>query len=232
MKRNYLDCSFNDNGYTWLTGDSAGGNLASTVALKLRDESFTPAVKLQVLIYPSIQVLHLKLPSMLQNVDGPVITRADLPLHILTNLNISLAHTQAFMNNDHVSPAAKAKYYTTYLNVDNLPKKYLEGYEAQSMSTGDEETWNLVKDRVLNPYFSPLVAADLSRLPAAFLVSCENDVLRDEGLLYAHRLRSAGVRVDHFNHDIGFHGEFTFAAEWPETQEAIGEIVAFIKKNL
>ena len=47
-----------------------------------------------------------------------------------------------------------------------------------------------------DPYFSPLVAEDLSDLPHAYIIACEYDVLRDDAILYARRLAVAGVRTE------------------------------------
>lgn len=47
------------------------------------------------------------------------------------------------------------------------------------------------------PYASPVLAPDLSGLPAAVVLTAERDTLRRDGLLYVERLRAAGVQVWH-----------------------------------
>lgn len=46
-----------------------------------------------------------------------------------------------------------------------------------------------------NPEVSPILTTNLSGLPPAVIINAEFDPLRDDGVLYASKLRSAGVRV-------------------------------------
>jgi len=55
-------------------------------------------------------------------------------------------------------------------------------------------------------YAAPARAEDLSGLPPTYLVTCELDPLRDEGLTYAMRLLAAGVPVEVHNYPGAFHG--------------------------
>jgi acetyl esterase len=57
-----------------------------------------------------------------------------------------------------------------------------------------------------NPLVSPLRAADLSRLPPAFIATAEFDPLRDDGEAYAARLAEAGIPVTVKRYDGMIHG--------------------------
>jgi acetyl esterase len=57
-----------------------------------------------------------------------------------------------------------------------------------------------------SPYAAPARAADLSGLPPAYIVTCEFDPLRDEGIEYARRLMQAGVPTELHHYPGTFHG--------------------------
>ncbi len=60
--------------------------------------------------------------------------------------------------------------------------------------------------RRLEPYASPLQAEDLSNLPATFLLTCEYDPLRDEGIAYGRKLEQHGVEVEYTHCEGMIHG--------------------------
>jgi acetyl esterase/lipase len=57
-----------------------------------------------------------------------------------------------------------------------------------------------------SPYAAPARATDLSGLPPAYVVTCEFDPLRDEGIEYAQRLMQAGVATELHHYPGTFHG--------------------------
>jgi len=87
-----------------------------------------------------------------------------------------------------------------------------------------------------NPYVSPLRASldYLNGLPPTLVITDENDVLRDEGEAYAHRLQAAGVptvstRYDGTIHDFGV---LNAIADLPTTRAAIRQVADGIRSHI
>lgn len=70
---------------------------------------------------------------------------------------------------------------------------------------GNLHIWNDLKDVLLDPYFAPLLADDLTGLPKTFVYTAVQDPLNNEGVIFGHRLREAGADVEHYNNLAGFH---------------------------
>ena len=63
-----------------------------------------------------------------------------------------------------------------------------------------------------DPFASPLLAADLTGLPPALIMTAEFDPLRDQGAEFAVRLRAAGVSAELCQWDGHVHGAASFTA--------------------
>ena len=80
----------------------------------------------------------------------------------------------------------------------------------------------------MNPHASPLLAADLSGLPPALVITAECDPLRDEGEAYARRLRQAGVEVVSKRYDGMIHPFFSLLGALPQAMEAVEQVAEFV----
>ncbi|WP_405802175.1 alpha/beta hydrolase fold domain-containing protein [Streptomyces sp. NBC_01506] len=78
---------------------------------------------------------------------------------------------------------------------------------------------------LLEPEISPLHAPSHAGLPPTTIVVAGHDPLHDEGVMYAERLREAGVPVELFDYPRMVHGFANAPHLFRETAAALGEVV-------
>ncbi|MDQ3931442.1 MAG: alpha/beta hydrolase, partial [Actinomycetota bacterium] len=88
---------------------------------------------------------------------------------------------------------------------------------------GPEDDWDLSE-------VSPLHRSDLRGLPRTLLIVAGHDPLRDEGVLYAKRLESAGVPTLLRNYHGMIHGFVRFLRRFDTAHDAIREVATFVRK--
>jgi acetyl esterase len=87
-------------------------------------------------------------------------------------------------------------------------------------------------DQVDDPRVSPLRTTDLAGLPPALIFTAGFDVVRDEGAVYAEKLRAAGVRVAYRNFDSLIHGFVGMRGVLQAAARAMDDVVAGLRHEL
>ena len=108
-------------------------------------------------------------------------------------------------------------------NNDLKTPSYQEHARAKPLSTAMMK-WFLaqyVGDQSPTPYSFPLRARDLTKLPAATVITADIDPLRDDGKEYAVALRNAGVRVAYKNFHGMTHEFFGMGAVLEKSKDAV-----------
>ena len=78
-------------------------------------------------------------------------------------------------------------------------------------------------------YYSPVEAKDFKNLPPAYIETAEFDCLHDDGILYAEKLQSAGIKVV-LNETRGTMHGFDIVQKAEITRQALAERIRFMKR--
>uniref|UniRef100_A0A670Z0R3 Alpha/beta hydrolase fold-3 domain-containing protein n=1 Tax=Pseudonaja textilis TaxID=8673 RepID=A0A670Z0R3_PSETE len=191
-----------------ISGDSCGANFATRICQLLVDRRDLPKVHAQALIYPGLQALNLSLPSYQQNCRSPFLWSKLVTYFCCRYLNKSTSFANDLLKGSHVPKASRVKY-RKWVNADSIPERFkVRGYTEQdhSLSNFNPQLHEEMKE-LLSENISPLLAEDavVCKLPQTFLLTCEYDVLRDDGLLYMKRLMDNGVPVTWSHVENGMH---------------------------
>jgi len=155
-------------------GDSAGGNLATVVALALRDQLSQP-LACQLLIYP------------------------------VTDLRLVTDSINRYASGYGLTTAAMRYFRDVYLRTES------DQHDRRA---------------------SPLLAADLSKLPPALVLTAGFDPLRDEGRAYADALSAAGNHVQYVCFERQIHGFIIMGGIIDEANTAVALCADYLRTHL
>ena len=79
-------------------------------------------------------------------------------------------------------------------------------------------------------YYSPVEAGSFEGLPPAYIETAEFDCLHDDGILYAEKLREAGIRVELNETKDTMHG-FDIMQKAETTKAALAARIEFMKRT-
>lgn len=79
---------------------------------------------------------------------------------------------------------------------------------------------------------APLHAPDLTGAPRTYLLTCGLDVLHDEGVAYAERLRAAGVEVTAIDLTGMTHGFLTMSRVLPIALDVVQDVARWLRSSL
>ncbi|XP_032992275.1 arylacetamide deacetylase-like 4 [Lacerta agilis] len=217
-----------------IVGESSGATKATAICQELVTREDLPRVRAQVLVYPFLQAIDFNLPSYQQNQSiSPLFRKRTVKLG-LTYLTGKTMNVDRILKGAHIPPDLREKYQK-WISADNIPEEFkARGYVPVAPAPFSEELYEQVK-RGTETMFAPLLAEDdiIRQLPETFILTCEYDVLRDDGLLYKKRLEDNGVPVTWFHVQDGFHGVMCMAGlqsfEFPSTQKCLQNVIQFLK---
>ncbi|KAM6161370.1 arylacetamide deacetylase-like [Erethizon dorsatum] len=215
-----------------VSGDSAGGNLAAAVTQQLLgDPEVKTKLKIQALIYPALQTLDLDSPSYQENSHMPILPKSNMVRFWSEYFTTDRSLEKAMLSNQHVP--AESSHLFKFVNWSSLlPERFRKGHVYNNPIYGSSELSRKYPG-FLDVRAAPLLADDskLHGLPLTYVLTCQYDVLRDDGLMYVTRLQNAGVQVTHDHVEDGFHGALSIP-QLKIYQRLINQYISWLKKNL
>jgi acetyl esterase len=134
---------------------------------------------------------------------GEVPLQAQALIYPVTDAGLNTPSYRAFADGSGLTAASMRRFW----------KRYLDGADGT------------------DPDASPLRADDLAGVAPAFVLTAEEDVLRDEGEAYAAVLREAGVPVELVRWPGTIHGFFRWVGATSVAREAVQAVGAALRRD-
>ncbi|XP_037698341.1 arylacetamide deacetylase-like isoform X2 [Choloepus didactylus] len=215
-----------------VSGDSAGGNLAAAVTQQLlHDPDVKTKLKIQSLIYPALQPLVLDSPSYQENSHYPVLSKSLTVRFWSEYFTTDRSLEKSMHSNQHVP--VESSHLFKFVNWSSLlPERYKKGHVYKNPIYGSSEMAKKYPG-FLDVRAAPLLDDDnnLRGLPLTYIITCQYDVVRDDGLMYVTRLQNAGVQVTHNHVEDGFHGVFS-ALTFKISNRVLNKYISWLSENL
>ena len=248
---------FGDTDRVILAGDSAGGNIVAVMTQKLLAEH-VKMPKIQVLVYPWLQMFNNRMPSVVRYETAiPLdVSLGKLISWYLGVENLTSEIENIIVYNNHtllISDVELKNKLMEYTNPELISsdfrqsRDYYHSYEHIKQNIFPETIHDssiLKRDSQLAYLLKKMFTIDLSPgladleilkgLPKAFFILCEMDPVKDDGLVYSERLKSAGVSVDVKIYD-GYHGILTQIDQvngYQVSRDMFEDLVKYIHLNL
>lgn len=146
--------------------------------------------------------------------------------------NLAAALTLVARGTDDLDLAAQLLVYPVLTR--DAATHFLPAEGDEVFFGGDDVEWcwshYLARDEdASNALAAPLLADELDGLPPALVITAELDPLRDEGELYADRLRAAGVTVECVRFGRVPHGFFSRSGVLDAADEAQGLVIETLR---
>ncbi|KAM9685401.1 LOW QUALITY PROTEIN: arylacetamide deacetylase-like 4 [Trichechus inunguis] len=211
-------------------GESIGGTCVVSITQTLVDRWDLPRIRAQVLICPFLQGINLQLPFFRQYQNLTVLSRKFMLTCMCSCLLTDLSR-DAILRGEFIPPEFCTKYRK--LSPNHIPKRFKKTSYPMVPIPFNEAAY-LETQVLFDVRNSPLIADDetIAKLPEAFLLSCEYDILRDATLLYKKQLEEQGVPVTWYHVEDGFHGSiilFDKTFSFPCSLEMVNAVVGYIK---
>ena len=113
--------------------------------------------------------------------------------------------------------------YEENANAPGLTKAATQKYRELYMTRSEDRQ---------NPYARPVIAASHEDLPPAYIHTAQHDPLRDDGEVYADKLRAAGVQVTYRCAQLMIHGFLRARALGSGGRGEFGAIVGWLRGKL
>ncbi|XP_071949703.1 neutral cholesterol ester hydrolase 1-like [Antedon mediterranea] len=224
-----------------IAGDSAGGLLSAAVSQFIKDDLNVPNLLFQALIYPTAQQIDVNLPSTQQYHaifgNRGIVCKHDMAMFIGLYAfgEFRQDYYDAFMTGTLTSREFReTSELMQYIDHDVILKSGVRSrhYVKPTSQTDNSKLWHDLKDVLLDVRMSPLLRKDMSGLPPAWIATCEYDPIRDDGILYAHRLKNDGVHVSFKNYEKGFHGAWMSEFNLVVYNEMMTDFMVFAKEYI